>query len=328
MFLAKARTFLEVKQVSVYLAAVAIAAVLAWQWQNSSTLALGINPLLAFMLFVTFLQVPLMELRRAYSNRRFLAALLATNFVAVPLLVAALLPILPGDPLLRAAVLLVLLTPCIDYVVTFAHLGQADARSLLASTPLLLAVQMALLPLYLSLFLGDSAAGLVHWAPFLHAFLFLIILPLFLAGCFQAWADRSSSGKHVASLLGLLPVPATAAVLFVIVAAVVPQLESALGAVRAAAPVYVIFAITAPLLGWSIAKILRLPHTEGRAIAFSSATRNSLVVLPLGMAIPGALPLVPAVIVTQTLVELLSELIYIKFIPKLGDTTPLWTNDA
>src|SRR5690606_17376063 len=31
---------------------------------------------------------------------------------------------LPPEPLVRLGVLLVLLTPCIDYVVTFAHLGR------------------------------------------------------------------------------------------------------------------------------------------------------------------------------------------------------------
>lgn len=66
--------------------------------------------------------------------------------------------------MLRIGVLLVLLTPCIDYVVTFAHLGKADARPLLAATPLLLAAQMVLLPIYLGLFMGDAAAGLVHWS--------------------------------------------------------------------------------------------------------------------------------------------------------------------
>lgn len=44
---------------------------------------------------------------------------------------------------------LVLLTPCIDYVVTFSHLGRADARLLLAATPTLLVVQMLLLPAHL-----------------------------------------------------------------------------------------------------------------------------------------------------------------------------------
>jgi len=49
-----------------------------------------------------------------------------------------------------------------------------------------------------------------------------------------------------------------------------------------------------------------------------SATRNSLLVLPLGLAVPGALPWVPAVIVAQALVELVSELAYVKVAPRLG----------
>jgi ACR3 family arsenite transporter len=53
-------------------------------------------------------------------------------------------------------------------------------------------------------------------------------------------------------------------------------------------------------------------------MAFSSATRNSLVVLPLALAVPGAVPLLPAIIVTQTMIELVAELIFIRAIPNLG----------
>jgi ACR3 family arsenite efflux pump ArsB len=53
-------------------------------------------------------------------------------------------------------------------------------------------------------------------------------------------------------------------------------------------------------------------------LAFSAATRNSLVVLPLAFAVPGAVPLLPTVIVTQTLVELVSELLYVRLVPRLG----------
>ncbi|MBS78996.1 arsenic resistance protein [Variovorax sp.] len=321
MSLASLRSILEIRQVVIYFAAVVLAGLVAWQWPASTAMAPAIDPLLGFMLFVTFLQVPLTELRRAWSNMRFLGALLLANFVAVPVLVAVLLPWMPQDPLLRIGVLLVLLTPCIDYVVTFAHLGKADAKPLLASTPLLLAAQMLLLPVYLGLFMGDAAAGLVQWGPFLHAFVWLIAVPLSLAAVCQAWAARSTAGERAVEWLGLLPVPATAAVLFVVVASVAPQLGLALDAVRQVAPVYVAFAIAAPMLGWGAARLCRLPSDQGRAVAFSSATRNSLVVLPLGLAIPGALPWVPAVIVTQTLVELVSELVYVKVAPRLGART-------
>ena len=54
-----------------------------------------------------------------------------------------------------------------------------------------------------------------------------------------------------------------------------------------------------------------------RAVIFSGSTRNSLVVLPLVLAVPGAIPVLPAVIVAQTLVELVSELVYIQLISRL-----------
>ena len=100
----------------------------------------------------------------------FLITLLVTNFVAVPALVAGLIQFLPAESMVRLGVLLVLLTPCIDYVVTFSHLGRADARLLLAATPALLLVQMLLLPVYLRVFLGTDAANLVQAEPFIHAF--------------------------------------------------------------------------------------------------------------------------------------------------------------
>lgn len=280
-----------------------------------------INPALAFMLFVTFLQVPLAALGQALKEIRFLSALLAVNFVVVPLLVALLIPFLPDDPLIRLGVLIVLLCPCIDYVVTFAHLGRGDARLLLASTPVLLLIQMLVLPVYLNAFLGDEAAGLVKAGPFLHAFLWLIAIPLALAAAVQFWAGRSHAGERVSSFLGMFPVPATALVLLLVIATMVPQLGSALDAVVQVLPMYIGFAILAPVAGWLVARLVRLPDASGRAIAFSAATRNSLVVLPLALSVPGAIPVLPAIIVAQTLVELLSELVYVRVISRLTSVT-------
>lgn len=265
--------------------------------------------------------MPLSELGRAFRQIRFLGALLALNFVVVPLLVAILIQFAPNDPMIRLGVLLVLLCPCIDYVVTFAHLGRADAKLLLASTPALLIVQMLLLPVYLRLFLGADASRLVEAGPFLHAFLWLIAIPLALAFIVQLWARRSAMGERTSTGLGLLPVPATALVLLIVIAAVVPQLGQAISAALRVTPIYIAFAILAPLLGWGVSRAAKLDAEAGRAMAFSAATRNSLVVLPLALAVPGAVPLLPAIIVAQTLVELVAELVFIRAIPRLGRTT-------
>lgn len=315
------RGYLEAQQVWVYFAAIAMAALVGAIVPGTAHLESWINPALAMMLFVTFLQVPVAELGRALLRVRFLAALLLTNFVLVPLLVWGLIQFLPNDSMTRLGVLIVLLAPCIDYVVTFAHLGKADAKLLLASTPALLIAQMLLLPAYLRVFLGDVTDGLIHMEPFIHAFAGLIAAPLALAVIVEWLSKRSRPVARVAGALGVLPVPATALVLFVVVAAVMPQLGLALKAGLAVVPVYVAFAVFAPIIGWIAGRLAGLDAPAGRAIAFSAGTRNSLVVLPLAFAVPGAMPLLPAIIVAQTMVELASELIYMRLIPKLG---PRW----
>ncbi|MGL3822276.1 arsenic resistance protein [Sphingopyxis sp. R3-92] len=312
------RNLLEMRQIAIYFGAVVIGGIAGIGIPGAHMLEPAINPALAFMLFVTFLQVPIAALGQALRDLRFLAALLGVNFIVVPLLVAGLIQFAPADPLIRLGVLIVLLCPCIDYVVTFAHLGRADARLLLASTPALLIVQMLLLPFYLAAFLGDEAAGLVQAGPFVHAFLWLIALPLVLAMLCQLWAGRSPAGERMTATLALLPVPATALVLFIVIAAVVPQLGAAIPAALSVLPLYIAFAVIAPIAGWLVARGAGLGAPGGRAVAFSAATRNSLVVLPLALAVPGAIPVLPAIVVTQTLVELVFELVYVRTIARWG----------
>ncbi|WP_107760932.1 bile acid:sodium symporter [Dickeya sp. Secpp 1600] len=309
--------WLERRQTVLYLLTMLVAAVLAWRWPPSDALAEAINPALALMLFVTFLQLPLSRLLEALTHLRFMLALVVTNFVAIPLLVALLLRLWPLEPLVAVGVAIVLLCPCVDYVVTFSHQGGADSRLLLAATPLLLILQMLLLPLWLPLLLPQTTAVTIGMAPFLHAFIVLMALPLLLAAVVQRWAARDPVGAAVTGWLGLLPVPATALVLALIIAFVVPRLGLATGAVRQALPIYLLFAVLAPALGWLMARLWSLPAPSGRALVFSGATRNALVILPLALAIPDALPVIPAVVVTQTLVELLAELVYIRWVPRL-----------
>jgi ACR3 family arsenite transporter len=109
----------------------------------------------------------------------------------------------------------------------------------------------------------------------------------------------------------------------VVVAAVVPKFGAATDAAVGVIPFYIAFAVIAPLIGWSISRLFRLDAPSGRAIAFSAGTRNSLVVLPLALAVPGAIPVLPANVVTQTLVELLSELVYVRVIARLGAPDPV-----
>lgn len=83
-------------------------------------------------------------------------------------------------------------------------------------------------------------------------------------------------------------------------------------------PIYVLFLIITPFISRLIANIFNLDKGAGRALIFSTGTRNSLVVLPLALALPeNWATLAAAVIVTQTIIELIGELIYIRVVPRL-----------
>ncbi|MFX8059694.1 arsenic resistance protein, partial [Acinetobacter baumannii] len=82
-------------------------------------------------------------------------------------------------------------------------------------------------PVWLRLLLGGDAAAVVAAGPFLHAFGWLIVLPLVLAAVLQLLGRRSAAAQRAVAGLALLPVPATALVLFVVIAAVVPLLAPA-----------------------------------------------------------------------------------------------------
>lgn len=312
------RATLEARQVWIYFFAIASGALLGLTVPGMDSLDAAINPALAVMLFATFLQVPLAEIGTALRNVRFLSALAITNFVVMPIVTAGLMQLLPADPMLRLAVLFVLLTPCVDYVITFTHLGGGNARLLLAMTPVLLMLQMLLLPVYVGLLLGGEASNLVEAGPFLHAFIWLIAVPLLLAGIGQALSRRTKLGECLVATLNLLPVPATALVLFIVLAAVMPQIGLAQSAAMRAVPIYMAFAVIAPIVGRLVARGFHLDAPAARAVSFSASYRNSLVILPLAFAVPGSVPLLPAVILTQTIIELCFLPIYVRWIPQLS----------
>lgn len=313
------REQLEQNQIPLYFVAVALAAVLGLLVPSAAgALEALVTPAIAVLMYAMFLQIPFLDLRAGLGNRRFMGALLLANFVLVPLLVWAGTRGLVEQPAVLVGALLVLLTPCIDYVVVFTHLGKGDARLTLAATPVLLLVQLALLPLYLALMLGGVGHVEISVAPFVEAFVLLIALPLLLAVATSAGARRSAVVSKWNDAWAWLPVPAMALVLIAVIGSQIGVVASRLDDLLPVVPVYVGFAVLAPLLGWFVARLFRLSTGEARAVTFSAATRNSLVVLPLALALPESIrALAAAAVITQTLVELVSELVYVRVVPAL-----------
>ncbi|MGG4401462.1 arsenic resistance protein [Paenibacillus amylolyticus] len=311
------RETMEQQQTWFYVVALFVGAVIGLSnpgWGN--VLHYTVSPVLAVLLYSMFVQIPFLQLKESWSNLRFMGALLVANFIVVPVVVWLLTLVFPQSPGVLIGVYLVLLTPCIDYVIVFTQLGRGNEKLMLAATPLLFVIQMILLPFYLWLLMGTKVAQIMQVGPFVEAFLFLIVIPLLLAVVTQVLSRGKASGERVINATAWLPVPIMALALIVVVASQIGKVYNDMAIIVNVIPIYVSFLIIMPWISRIIANGFRLNPGAGRALIFSSATRNSLVVLPLALSLPPEwATIAAAVIVTQTMVELAGELIYIRLVP-------------
>ena len=284
--------------------------------------AVLVEPVLALLLLATFLAVPFAALGAGLRDGRFLAALLVLNFVVVPAVVFGLSRFVAHDDALLVGVLLVLLAPCVDYVIAFTALAGGAAERLLAAAPLLMLVQLVVLPVLLRVVAGEAAVAAVDVGPFVRALVMLILVPLAVAALVQRTARRGAPGPRRAARaveegMAAAMVPLMVVTLFTVVASQIRGVGERLPALAAVVPLFAAFAAVMVALGVVAARWARLDVPAGRALVFSGVTRNSLVVLPLALALPASLDPAPLVVVTQTLVELGAMVSLVRLVPRL-----------
>lgn len=306
--------FVVAHQVLFYVAAILLGLVVS-PWDLEKLVA----PVLGLLMLSTFSALPLRRVRLA---PRLTAVILTLNFLVVPCVVWALVQPVRDDQVILIGITLVLLAPCIDYVVPFSGLAGAANHRLLAITPLLFVLQIMLLSLLLPRLIGagfvDSAMG-----PILRSVVGMLAIPL---GC--AWllqrCERTSRhvcvgriARHTRITLDAAMVPLMMVTLFAITATHGAGVFREGRELVPAVAIYVVFAVIMVTAGIVAARIANLRIDDGVAAVFSGVTRNSLVVMPIALAFPGGFEAVPIVIVTQTLVELCVMVLLIKTAPYL-----------
>ncbi|MBD7993934.1 arsenic resistance protein [Arthrobacter sp. Sa2CUA1] len=309
---------LERHQIPLYLLAIVTGGLFGWLIPAAAEpLEISINPVLGLLLFATFLGIPFAKIGQALRDVRFMATVMILNFLIVPVVVFGLSRFVAHDQALLIGVMMVLLTPCIDYVIVFSGLAGGSSDWLLAAAPLLMLTQMLLLPLYLLLFIGPELVSAIEPGPFIEALVVLIIIPLMAAALTQWWARRALAARHLMDLMQNLMVPLMMLTLAVVIGSQIVGVGQELRSLLAVVPIYVAFLIIMVPVGMIAAHVARLDVGSTTAVVFSGATRNSLVVLPLALALPEPLALVALVVVTQTLVELIGMVTYVKALPRL-----------
>ena len=309
---------MERHQIPLYLAAIVTGGLFGWLTPAAAEpLELSINPVLGLLLFATFLGIPFSKISRALRDKRFITTAMILNFLIVPVIVFGLSRFIAGDQDLLIGVMMVLLTPCIDYVIVFSGLAGGSSDRLLAAAPLLMLAQMLLLPLYLLVFIGPDLVSVIEPGPFIEALVVLIIIPLLAAALTERWARRAAAARHLRALMQNLMVPLMMLTLAIVVGSQIVGVGQELPSLLTVIPIYSAFLIIMVPVGMIAARTARLDPAGTTALVFSGATRNSLVVLPLALALPEPLALVALVVVTQTLVELIGMVAYVKVLPRL-----------
>lgn len=314
---------LERYQVQLYLVALAVGALagfmppIAHLADSCTLLALGL------LLWATFMSIPLR--RSEQKNHRlswsFLTQLLLINFAMVPAVAGLLVVLFPLQQDMAFAAIVVLLAPCIDYVVVFCALAGGDSRSLLRATPLLLGVQAIAIPGYLWLFhqfglwnleipphaLGRSTMSVV-------VALAVVVIPLLLAWVFQGSSQTVGNFAHHTATVSMVPLMMTT--LFCAVAAHIAAVVQHIDEILWLAGTYIAFATVMGVGVWVLTRGRSHQQTnrgERKSLVFSGVTRNALVILPVALAIAEIAnqPLLPIAIMTQTLVELVAMVIMV-----------------
>jgi ACR3 family arsenite efflux pump ArsB len=172
---------------------------------------------------------------------------------------------------------------------------------------------------------GETVAH-IEIEPFIEAFVIIIVIPLIAAAIVQAIARRHRAGRATEHVMAGAMVPLMMLTLAVVIGSQIAAVgDQALTLLRVI-PLYIAFLVIMPLVGIAAGRLARLGVPETRAVIFSGATRNSLVVLPLALALPAELAIAPLAVVTQTLIELVGMVIFVRLVPKIAPATR--TEDA
>ena len=271
--------WMERHQIGLYLAAIALGGGAGFLAPGSAgALEESIYPVLGLLLYATFLGIPFASIGKAARDLRFLATVLVLNFVLVPAVVFGLTRFIAGDQALLVGVLLVLLTPCIDYVIVFTGLAGGASDRLLAAAPVLMLAQMLLLPVYLVVLVGPELVSAIDPAPFVEALVILIIVPLAAAALTQALARRVSLGQVVMAVMQALMVPLMMATLAVVVGSQIVGVGQELGTLVTVVPIYAVFLLVMIPLGLLTAKAAGLDQRRdtqlpGRSPACAGPSR-------------------------------------------------------
>src|SRR5690625_1734087 len=165
-----------------------------------------IVPLLIIMLYITFLQIPIEDIKTSFKNLRFTSWTIIMNFAWTPILAWILAILFLSDhPALWIGFIMLMVTPCTDWYLIFTGIAKGNVALSAAMLPLNLVLQIVLLPIYLLIFGGTT--GVIHLSDLIESVLIVLLIPLGLAFLTKLLVKRNQQFEEkLYSNIGALPI--------------------------------------------------------------------------------------------------------------------------
>ncbi|TDL31772.1 arsenic resistance protein [Jeotgalibacillus sp. S-D1] len=155
-----------------------------------------ITPLLMIMLYFSFVQISLSQIKKGFTRKSFLWSSTVMNFVATPLLAWGVAALFFGDqPALWIGFIMLMVTPCTDWYIIFTGIAKGDTALSTSLLPINLLLQFILLPLYLYLFTG--ASGMVDYSFVIEGIILVLFLPFLLSIASRKIILRNKSSNFI-----------------------------------------------------------------------------------------------------------------------------------
>ncbi|WP_404329009.1 arsenic resistance protein [Mesobacillus maritimus] len=263
-----------------------------------------IVPLLMSMLYITFLQIPLEEMKKAFKNTRFTFTSVVMNFVWTPIFAWFLALLFLGDnSALYIGFIMLMVTPCTDWYLIFTGMAKGNVALSAAILPLNLILQVILLPFYLLIFGG--ATGIIQFGFLLESILIVLLIPLILAVLTKRFLwNQQQLRENLITKLSVLPLIFLS---LAIVAMFASQGQLLLGNLdlmrQITIPILLFFSVNF-FVGQKVGKWMNFPKPDRVSLSLTTLARNSPIALAIAMTAFPEQPLIALTLVIGPLLEL------------------------
>jgi len=272
-----------------------------------------IIPSLIVMLYFVFVEVKVADVSKAAKNRPLLSSSLGLNFIFTPVLAFALGLIFLSDvPDLWIGLIMLLVTPCTDWYLTYTKIARGDVPACLTLLPWNLILQLALLPIYLKIFVGELIN--IDLKMIIEAMGLVLAVPI-LAAAVSRWALPDDLKEKLISKSSSMQMWALAFAIFSMFASYGSiLLKTPSVFIKFLLPLFLFYLIIFTL-GLIIGKTLSFEFRRIVCLVMTTTAKNSPLSLAIAVAAFPDRPLISLALVLAPLIEIPVLLLLSKVLP-------------